>query len=439
MSRDNEISTILLNADMTAINAILTKPLADHSYAEIYNMSYISHDVVYNFRGAGIKNSGQSTKDLAKQSLQIQFNKFNNATNDTIFGRQAFKLRAEATDPSMTREKFMFDALTAAGAATTQGNWVRLIVNGEPFGLYLMTDDSFTGFTDNFYNGGSKMKSTGMTIKGNAMSDTQEANLVYKGPSNQSYDFSDVYILEDEGRDPTITKDSYSAPLINFMYRLNHTTMGSDDQTPGNITDLMDSADHTMIQIAMSFLSGSWDGFWYQASNYFLTENTDTQKWYLMSNDFDETFGNDLENMALMTAPYTNYSRPGSQRPLVNMFVKSPYYEPRFQDILKTIVKRFFNPRVVKPHLDAWMEMLKEDVAWDRSLAFRSPGQKIQFTAGDLNNIYSTVSTSSGSTIGLLEWVSNRTTSLCQQLNFTDTDDLPALPDYQPQIPTPTA
>jgi hypothetical protein len=192
----------------------------------------------------------------------------------------------------------------------------------------------------------------------------------------------------------------------------------------------MDSPEHTLIHMAMNFLSGSWDGFWYQASNYYLHENFETKKWYLITYDFDETFGNGLEDMSLMTTTYQNYSRPNSQRPLVDIFLKSPYYEPKFQDILKTLVKRFFNPRVVKPRFDAWADMLKEDIAWDRTLPLRSPGEKEGFTDDGLNNLFVTVD----SRIGVLEWVSNRTSSLCQQLNFNDTDDLPALPAYESPI-----
>lgn len=424
MNVDNEISTLILRANMNSINAILKTPTAEHNFAQVYSMSYINHHSVYNFENAGFKNSGQSSKDKAKQSYKIKFNKFGNSTTkDHLFGRRAFKLRAGATDPTLIREKLMMDSLAASGAATLSSSWVRLFINDEPFGLYLMTDDSFKGFTDNMIHGGDSMNSTGVTIKGNAMDENTEANLVYKGPSVSSYDHNDVYILEDKGRDPAISKKTYMTPLIDFMERLSKTVVGSDTQTPGTITDLMDSAEHTMIHAAMSFLSGSWDGLWYQASNYYLNQNTDTKKWYLITYDFDETFGNGLEDIDLMTTHYQNYRRPNSKRPLIDVFIKSAYYEPKFQDILKTLIKRFYNPRVIKPRLEAWAEMLKEDIVWDRSLPFRSPGDKEKFTVGDLNNILITV----GSRMGVLEWISNRTSSVCQQLNFNDTDDLPAL------------
>ncbi|KAI9487231.1 MAG: coth protein-domain-containing protein [Benjaminiella poitrasii] len=416
MGKSNEIATILLNADMDSLNKILEKPLEDHKFVQVYNMTYISSTDVFSYEGAGIKNSGQSSKEFAKQSLKIKFNKFNNATKDELYGRRAIKLRAEATDASMTREKLLMDSLASAGAATLSAEWVRVYINNEPFGLYVMTDETFKGFTENFLNAGKKTDGTGVTFKCNAMSDDEAATLVYKGDSNSSYNFDDVYILEDEGRDDAVSKKHYTAPLIDFMKRLNETAISNDPQQPGNITNLMDSAENTMIHMALNFLTGSWDGFWYQASNYYLNQNWQTTKWYLITYDFDETFGNGLEEPSLMTASYQNYSRPGSQRPLVDAFIKSAYYEPKFQDILKTIVSSFFNPRVMKPRLDAWTEMLKEDIAWDVSIKDRSPGQKSQF---DVKNLLTTVD----GTIGVLEWISNRTAALTQQLNFSYSDN----------------
>ncbi|CEG80893.1 hypothetical protein RMATCC62417_15158 [Rhizopus microsporus] len=97
-----------------------------------------------------------------------------------------------------------------------------------------------------------------------------------------------------------------------------------------------------------------------------------------------------------------------------------------------TIIKRFFNPRVIKPRLDGWATMLKEDIAWDFSLPERSPGEKFKYTVETFNkNLYSTVD----GTIGVLEWVSNRTAAVCQQLNFNDSDDLPPLPPYNVNLP----
>ncbi|KAI8645883.1 coth protein-domain-containing protein [Parasitella parasitica] len=425
MNNSNSISTIILNVDIESVNKILEKPEDDHKFAQVYNMSYISHDAVYNFQGAGIKNSGQSSKEYAKQSFKIKFNKFYNGTEDALFGRRGFKLRAQADEPTMMREKLMQDSLAAAGVATLSGNWVRLFVNNEAFGLYLMIDETFNGFTENMINGGVFSNATGATYKGNSLGHNHgEADFVYNGTEKSSYNFEEIYSLVDEGRDKSVTKDNFTAPLIDFMERLNKTVMATDAQNLGNITDLMDSANHTMIHTAMSFLSGSFDGYWFRGSNFYLNENLETKKWFLITYDFDDCLGNffgELRKPWLMTTPYQNYTLPGVKRPLIDIFIKSPHYEPLFQDILKRLVKSFFNHRVMKARIDAWAEMLREDVIWDYALPRHSPGTAKHW---GVTTFYNNMNTTVASRYGILEWIANRTESIAQQLDFKIDDDV---------------
>jgi hypothetical protein len=71
------------------------------------------------------------------------------------------------------------------------------------------------------------------------------------------------------------------------------------------------------------------------------------------------------------------------------------------------------------------MKMLQEDIAWDRSLTKKSPGTDSHWTVDQfLTNVKST----SGGMMGIEEWVAQRSAATCQQLNITDTDDLPPLP-----------
>jgi hypothetical protein len=71
--------------------------------------------------------------------------------------------------------------------------------------------------------------------------------------------------------------------------------------------------------------------------------------------------------------------------------------------------------------------MLAEDIAWTRTISGRSPGTKTTFTVQDFQN--GLLGNATG-TISISEWISKRASSVAQQLNFNDTDDLPALPAY---------
>ncbi|GAN10427.1 hypothetical protein MAM1_0354d09968 [Mucor ambiguus] len=431
LNKSNEIATIIMSVNSTALDALNKAPTAKLDDAQITELAYISSNEVFKFQNGGLSTSGQSTKEFAKQSYSIDFNKYNkNATTKSLlYGRTTLKLRAEETDATFAREKLVLDMLAAAGGATLSGSWTRVFINNEPYGLFLLMDDASTHLMDAILHAGDfKSTNTGATYKGNALSPEVEGNLVYVGDDATKYS-ADIYKLADEGEDKTIDKKNNSqAGIIDFTKRLSQVNAkeATDAQHPGSIVNLIDPQ-HTLIHLAINFLIGSWDGFWYQASNYYLNHDLGNNKWTLITYDFDETYGNGIEDAGMNTVTYQNYSRPGAQRPLVDVFLNSTYYDSMFQDTVKTIVKRFFKPSVVDPILQAWSQMLKEDIAWTRTVAGRSPGTATTFTVKDFQDGLLGNGTS---TISISEWVSKRASSVATQLNFKDTDDLPALPAY---------
>ncbi|KAI9470843.1 MAG: coth protein-domain-containing protein [Benjaminiella poitrasii] len=429
MNRSNEIATVILDVNATGFDQILANPLLKLDYTEVFKMTYISSNEVYSFVNAGIKNSGQSSKDFAKQSYKIKLNEFvKNGTKELLYGRTTLKLRAHETDPTFVREKLAIDCLAAAGGSTVQGSFARLYVNNEPFGLYLMIDDSTTNFINAILHGGNqKYQYTGPTYKGNALNPQLEGNFAYKDDLQESYNDT-IYKLEDEGNmKKQMNATNEKTPLIEFIKELSliDPTLATDANNKGNIEKLLDPQ-HTMIHMALNFLIGSWDGFWHQASNYYITKDTSSNQWIFMSYDFDETFGLGAPQY-MSTTPYSNFSRPGSQRPLIDAFLKSPYYQAEFEKTIQTIVKRFFKASVMNPRLEAWKQMLREDVEWDLSLESKSPGIKPQWTLWNFEN---NMNATDGESMGVAEWINTRSLAVQQQLGFTDVDDLPPLPAY---------
>ncbi|KAI8981416.1 coth protein-domain-containing protein [Pilobolus umbonatus] len=430
-NKSDEIATLLLTVNATALDGFNKNPLEDQEDALVSSMTYISNKDVYQFSNAGLATSGQSTKDFAKQSWAIDLNAYvpKGTGKNRLYGRTAIKLRAHETDSTLAREKLVLDMLAAAGGATLSGSWVRVFINGEGYGLFLMTDDISTTLVNNILHGGNwKYPNTGVTYKGNALSPEQEGNLVYLGEDPALYpDF--LYKLSDTGEDKTVSKkNNTQVRIIELIKRISEVNPAdaTDDQNLGSISKIFEPR-HTLVHTAMSFLIGSWDGFWYQASNYYLIEDMATKIWTLVTYDFDESYGGGLEDWAMATVAYTNYSRPGSKRPMVEAFLQNPYYDGVFQDILKTLVKRFFKPSVIKPRLDAWNEMLKEDIAWSRAIPGKSTGITTSYTVADLT------SGLIGGNEGILsinDWITKRAAALTTQLNFSDVDDLPALPAY---------
>lgn len=257
----------------------------------------------------------------------------------------------------------------------------------------------------------------GPTYKMNSLNATQQGNLVYQGDDVALYS-EWLYELEDEGSHDFPNKSDELVPLVQFMRQLNDTN-----------TDIQSLVDvpHTMLHLAINMLTGAWDGMWYQASNYFL-HNQEENRWVVISYDYDEVMGlSSPEYHYMMTTPWQNFTPPGRPRPLIEPILED---EQAFNNVLTTLVKRFFKPSTLNPRIDAWREMLKEDMAWNLALPHHTPNATIN-TTWTLWNYENNVDHQDGQVLGLKQWIQERSSAICQQLSITDEDDLPPLGPYQ--------
>ena len=103
MNKSDEIATIIMQANMTAVNEILQNPLGDHEYAMVQEMAYINSKDVFQFRSSGFRNSGKSSKEFTRQSFKVKLNEYLAAGEEKqlLFGRTTVKLRAQPADPTM--------------------------------------------------------------------------------------------------------------------------------------------------------------------------------------------------------------------------------------------------------------------------------------------------------------------------------------------------
>ncbi|KAI9484701.1 coth protein-domain-containing protein [Zychaea mexicana] len=453
MNNSNEVATMILNVDEQAFGEICRTPLEKHHKgAQVYKLTYISNSEIHTITNAAIDNSGQSTKEFARQSFEIDFNKFvtdKNLPKQLLFGRSVVKLRGEQTDGSFIlrillikiisrREKLVMDMLAAAGAATSMSSWVRVFVNDTPLGLFLMTDDASTHFIDNVLHGGDwSYANTGPTYKGNSLDDQHCANLEYLGDDTAAYK-KDIYKLKDKGEAKDLKKGNKTLPLVEFTRQLAKIDpkQATDAQNRGDLEKLIDPT-NLMLHMAINYLVGSWDGFWFQASNFYLNQDLATKQWALIAYDFDETLGNGVETAGFVNVRYEAYTPSSAKRPLVDAILESPYYRNEFETILKTLVKKFFKPSVIKPRLEAWIKMLRQDVGWDRSLPDTSPGKKVTWTVADMEAGALGISATKGAQVGnsdlslsIVDWVQQRSELVCKQFGISDNDDLLPIGTY---------
>ena len=150
----------------------------------------------------------------------------------------------------------------------------------------------------------------------------------------------------------------------------------------------------------------------------------------MITYDYDEVFGIGVDP-SVATTPYQNFSRVNSSRPFIDIHIESPFYRVEFERILQTMVKRFFKPSIIDARLDAWHGMLRADMEWDLNLPYLSPGSIN--TTWTIWNFDNNVQNTDGQIMGVKEWVRSRSAAVCEQLGFTDEDDLAPLGPYNPE------
>ncbi|KAF9972541.1 hypothetical protein BGZ73_004327 [Actinomortierella ambigua] len=361
---DSQIATIHLTADKTAFDDMLNNPLEKRKIPA--NFKFINAGTVYSANQVEIKVSGKASRKYDKVSIGV---KIGDGKSGAFFNRPIIKLRAERTDPTMLREKMYLDVLAAIGVPASYGSFARVYVNGKPLGLFLMMEDIESPFLMNtVHHGEIKSKDAlGSLYKINSgkLGTHRYASLRYQGDKTANYD-KGLYKNEILGNNP---KNEPMKQLIEFMKVLNDWKASS----AGGISFWNQHFElPTFLRsMAMEYLTGAWDAFWWKANNYLMYYNPQRKIWQFLPTDFDHTFSNNnLEGVETTYKKYGYYvegKKPDF--PLIDKVIyANKETNKEFEKILLTITKQAFNLRVLGARLNACEKQIENDVEWDYSI-----------------------------------------------------------------------
>ncbi|KAG0017311.1 Nuclear actin-protein involved in chromatin remodeling [Entomortierella chlamydospora] len=410
--KQKQIATIHVTAPVAMISEMNANPKNDKDY-KVTTFRFINSEMIYNQRNITFSTSGKSSKEFAKQSFKFEFD---TDYNQTFFSRPNIKLRSMAQDPAMIREKLYIDMLNSVGVPTQQGAYVRLFVNNEPYGLYLMVDDIKKSFVKQTIHGGDPLINRGSLVQMNAW--INKADLVYKGPDTANYD-QNSYTSKNLGNNPPTNP---LQELIAFMSDLQSFDPISTPDPVGYWNNTRLDLDGVMRCMALEYLMGGFDMYWYSASNYFMYKNPTLApnggKWQFIPTDMDNTFGSGYPTSTLPTyRNYVDFAALG-ERPLVQkLILQNPQINALFEQTLKEIISTAFKPEAIGARAKAYNQMLSLDAQWDLSLKRMSPGNDKNFTFADFNtNLYNVTKDMQA---GVLGWVEDMTNLVAAELKFT--------------------
>jgi len=267
---------------------------------------------------------------------------------DDLYGRKHLRLRSDFSEPTYLRSKIMADIHNRLGLPSISVNYAILYLNGENMGLYMLMDIFKDSWVEQVYG----EKNTTTLYKCNGMSFlTLESSST--GCINEN----------DEVTDHT--------EWLNMLSRLDQA------EKPEDIEDIFD-IDQFLKEIAIEYLTGAWEHIIKTTGhNYFMYKPIDG-KWQYLLFDFDLDFGYDLDLMFIdifgdfeeqmkQEKDFTSYSFKDFVYPHHIIDTLALQNSDRFDNILKDIVQKVFNPAVLFPHIDEVKEYIRPYVELDKT------------------------------------------------------------------------
>ncbi|KAI9471815.1 MAG: coth protein-domain-containing protein [Benjaminiella poitrasii] len=348
------------------------------------NLTRITANHVETFDKVDLELSGQTSRLFKKLSFGLHIiSKKENSNENLLNGYRRFKLRSCATDPSFLREKLYYDLLEASQAPTAKASFVRLFINGQPQGLYLLIDHYKDPFVQNVFGHAHQ----GALIQGSMQENPlaiskvlrHGANLGYLGPAAANYTDSithlSPYKLQEKAQNKT---DDELNNLISFIKFINSNKNSTDENTLIQKWNRRFDIPLFLKHMAFEIILGHSDGYLGAAHNYMLYQDPDQHNRFIwFASDLDQTMGSTLKATRPSTENQTAFEKldryglfnPSSKdRPLVTEIFKVNSFKSQFYQALSDIYTAFFETNAIENHINYLRQLIENDVKWDQQL-----------------------------------------------------------------------
>jgi len=297
-------------------------------------------DETLKFKKITFKLGGYSSRVFAKQGYNIKIR-----GDKELYGRTEFKLRPDAREATFLRSKLAYDIHNRLNLPSNSANYAQLYINDDYMGFYVFMDNIKLSWVDYEFN-------------------DEDSTHLYQCKDFKNYLTFDNSALNCTNENEEVT--NYNE-WFQFLIKLDDARSAKDIESFFDI-------DQFLYEMALEFLFGSWDHYLNAIySHNFYMYKPPNDKWKMILYDFDGEFGQDLS----MSYPYY-YTRPNQfynysfsewagpqRRHLLDILIfKDP---TRFNEILKDIVTRAFNPTVLFPYIDELKDFIRPYVILDKT------------------------------------------------------------------------
>lgn len=280
------------------------------------------------FKGNSSSNPGTTWK----RSYLIKMDEY-------VPGQRFLGLRRVALDNaiqfgSLFSERIISDILRAEGVIVSRSNYARLILNGEPAGLYVNVERIDRAFLSHHFPDNPR----GTLLK------------VHEGGPG-----ADLALLE-RPEDYAHAFDHKAGPnTLDELQRLTALLAHTPDDALPEALEAQLELEPFLKLMAVAVLSGAFDQYTgWNPHNYYLYHHPNTRRWHYLVWDLDVGFAdNAFGQIPVIDGWNASYPLPRQPRPLLARILAHPQLRERYRAHAERILEQYFRPEDLHARLDA--------------------------------------------------------------------------------------
>ncbi|ORX85861.1 hypothetical protein BCR32DRAFT_290428 [Anaeromyces robustus] len=290
-----------------------------------------------------------------------------------FFGRTALKVRSMSNDPTLMREKVLTDLYTAVGVPVQEGTYARVLINNDVWGLYEVVDTLNKKWIAAYvHNGDKKMVGTNYKLFSFHPSGPY-AELKYLGDDPELYDPVNYTVDEVDSDDVEANKNSGKYyRLIQFTKKFGEWLEKYQDDSSDEAYEALEKfldIESTLKMMVVETLSLVKDNFWVIMGNVALYYNKEKDYYQFLPYDFDDAMkgikGPYLHDDYIQDCYTWADDVPNFEHYFTKGLLSNPRISERYNIILAKTVRDTFNLDTVSSHIDAYADLIREDVEWN--------------------------------------------------------------------------
>jgi len=368
---DNIIYNVYAKCNEKKYSSVVSKPLNNDSSIDC-TINIITPDSTFQSTGS-MKVVTNNSQNYKKLSWSIKFN------DKKFLGRKTIKMKGIANDPSLIREKFTSHLYNTVGVPVEEGAYARFFINGDIYGLYLLTDTIDKEWIKARIHGDEKAN-IGITY--NLVSTTPDgpyADLRYLDDDYEEYEDYDTYVIDiyNESVYNPDDEDDIWYPLIKFTKKFEKWIskyLSDQSSTSINYLNKYLNIESTLRLMALETLTIPLNNFFLISSNTALYYNSVSKTYQLIPLSFEDVLVGSKGVESLNPKKYMddcitwpNYDEEIYEHYFTNNLLSHPKIKKRYEVILSELSRKTYDSSNTLLYINSLANLIMEDVEWNFS------------------------------------------------------------------------